>query len=785
MAWFPNSIRVLYADGPQLFAAYANGARLELLVDAAPDIRLGSSRYVAGHITHAMASPDGSRVVYAICRYYEPDRLEDPQILRCTRPWLFSTPPGRCSYPITADRAYAFYDIPAHIGDRLYEIAVRHVPTETTRRLFAGDAPVWSPDGGRVAFYVAGDRAYPGSLGAYPGKSAIPREGADAFALKRGLYTMAADGSDVRRIQAWNWTGREDDYPNVDVPPVWSPDGQRVAVVRHAGDEQVIHIVDLARALQWRLAITVSAPAWSPDGARLAFAKPDGDEVALYTIAADGSDARRVTTISGWQPRYGAPEPTQAWIETVGWSPTGDRLLYTCGTSACVVAREGTPEETLSVQLEGGSVAAWSPDGADIAVASAGRPESDRPPSIVQGGVLYRVAADGSDVRLLARRQADGAIVPAEAASAPAGSTPPRDVSECASGRIVPRPSENPGLVNDCRVLLEVRDTLAGDERLYWNRFSPISEWEGIVVGGTPPRVIELHLTPYAITRYVGRQLRGVELSGVIPPGLSRLTALRVLEIGNDQFSDVKVSGVIPPELGRLAHLRVLSIGPSNISGVIPPEFGNLQELRELRLGFNKLSGGIPAELGRLSQLRILYLYSDTLSGELPAELGNLTQLREFHLFNVNRSGISGGIPPEFSNLKELQLLYVEASNLGGEIPPTLGNLTNLKALTIYKSNLTGSIPASLGGLTNIAGMDLSENKLTGHIPGALVHLPNLKFLNLSHNQLSGRIPGALARLSEGAQMAVVGNALTGCVPQGVRLAYREHVELPDCEPAE
>ena len=38
-------------------------------------------------------------------------------------------------------------------------------------------------------------------------------------------------------------------------------------------------------------------PAWSPDEQRLAVAKIAGDDVGLYTLAADGSDLQLITTI--------------------------------------------------------------------------------------------------------------------------------------------------------------------------------------------------------------------------------------------------------------------------------------------------------------------------------------------------------------------------------------------------------------------------------------------------------------------------------------------------------
>ena len=54
--------------------------------------------------------------------------------------------------------------------------------------------------------------------------------------------------------------------------------------------------------------------------------------------------------------------------------------------------------------------------------------------------------------------------------------------------------ANNPGLVDDCEVLLSARDTLAGSATLNWSADTPIAHWDGVTVGGTPRRVTELNL---------------------------------------------------------------------------------------------------------------------------------------------------------------------------------------------------------------------------------------------------------------------------------------------------
>jgi len=226
--------------------------------------------------------------------------------------------------------------------------------------------PAWSPDGARVAFIFRDD------------------DGANLPGLPTpfGLYTMAPDGSDMEKLHS----GAVD--PSVS--PRWSPDSTRLVYGRFEsrGEGEWVRwlytiLVDGGNLR--KLSPAVSGASWSPDGQRIAFAKADGNEVALYTIAADGTDARRVTTIVGWQSPHDEPDPTQAWIGTVAWSPDGSKILHSCG-GICVVTPEGLPVSKSPVP---GVVAAWSPDGSRIAFLD-GR------------GTLSTSAPDGSDVRALA-----------------------------------------------------------------------------------------------------------------------------------------------------------------------------------------------------------------------------------------------------------------------------------------------------------------------------------------------------------------------------------------------
>ena len=369
--------------------------------------------------------------------------------------------------------------------------------------------------------------------------------------------------------------------------------------------------------------------------------------------------------------------------------------------------------------------------------------------------------------------------------------------SPCNTGGAVADPDHNPGLVSDCRVLMEARDALVGSGSLNWSAGTSIATWDGVKMDGTPKRVVEL-------------SLRNRGLTGVIPTQLGSLINLQGLSLGGNQLT-----GEIPAALGSLAKLKWLYLNGNRLTGEIPAALGRLANLTELELSSNRLSGEIPDELRRLAALAHLSLRGNALSGEIPAWLGNLANL---HSLLLSGNSFTGCIPEELQDLAVHDLdrlsipfcgravlvaiynatdgpnwanntnwlsdrpigewygvstdangrvvdLSLRENELTGEIPTELGSLSSLQSLELSSNQLTGAIPAELENLSDLQGLSLFYNQLTGEIPLELGSLSNLQWLDLAGNQLMGEIPPELGSLSNLQRLSLAGNQLMGAIP--------------------
>lgn len=97
----------------------------------------------------------------------------------------------------------------------------------------------------------------------------------------------------------------------------------------------------------------------------------------------------------------------------------------------------------------------------------------------------------------------------------------------------------------------------------------------------------------------------------------------RVLQLN---LGDVRITGWdtlggnLPPALGSLTALRILNLKNNNFTGQIPSEWYALSNLEQLILSGNNITGPLPNYLANLPRLKYVYLEDNNLSGQVPSD---------------------------------------------------------------------------------------------------------------------------------------------------------------------
>jgi Tol biopolymer transport system component len=137
--------------------------------------------------------------------------------------------------------------------------------------------------------------------------------------------------------------------------PTWSPDGTQLAFV---GDGEIF-IINANGTNQSQVTsisdVYVYDIDWSPNGDMIAFRGEVGSNQEIFVVNVDGTGLTNLTN----HPLVDL---------TPKWSPSGNKLVYTCHFKLCTMNPDGSDVNELTNNT--GQYPTWSPDGTKIVFSS-------------------------------------------------------------------------------------------------------------------------------------------------------------------------------------------------------------------------------------------------------------------------------------------------------------------------------------------------------------------------------------------------------------------------------
>lgn len=202
-----------------------------------------------------------------------------------------------------------------------------------------------------------------GAVQAVPAQATFPgRNGRIALARSGDVYTMRADGTDLRRVTSG---------AAADLQPVWSPDGTQIAFARLSGTNFEVMVVNRDGSNLRRVTFHSGIdwhPSWSRDGRRLAFQSNRTGNYDIFTVRlTDPLNVKNVTRTAANEghPSFAPNSERVAFQRTLGDQTDLFSVVdsFACNGYPCF----GSEVRYTNTTDRSESEPNWTPDGGAIA----------------------------------------------------------------------------------------------------------------------------------------------------------------------------------------------------------------------------------------------------------------------------------------------------------------------------------------------------------------------------------------------------------------------------------
>ncbi|KEH40668.1 putative transferase, protein kinase RLK-Pelle-LRR-IX family [Medicago truncatula] len=204
---------------------------------------------------------------------------------------------------------------------------------------------------------------------------------------------------------------------------------------------------------------------------------------------------------------------------------------------------------------------------------------------------------------------------------------------------------------------------------------------------------------------------------------LQNLTSLKQIWVHGNSFT-----GRIP-DLSNHDQLFDVSLRDNQLTGVVPPSLTSLQSLTVVNLTNNYLQGSLPKFQNRVRVDndidRGTHSFCTKAIGQPCSPLVNalLSVVEPFGYPLKLAQSWQGNDPCQGGWLGVVcssgNITIIDFQNKGftGSISPNFASLSSLTKLLLANNNLTGTLPKELASMPQLKELDVSNNLLYGHIP--------------------------------------------------------------------
>ena len=192
--------------------------------------------------------------------------------------------------------------------------------TKLTKDMAYFAIPVWSPDGGRIAF--------------------LANTGIDSD--DKDVFTMARNGTNLTRLTR---------KPSRKVSLFWSPGGNKIGFAEESRRGYKTFLMNADGTEQQQLSSPLTdfgGAAWSANGSKIVGESIHDGYPAIYTVNDDGSDPVRLTNDPQGD---GSPD----------WSPDGTKIIFTSFRDGHAEIYEMNADGSNQVRLTSGTAPSSSP----------------------------------------------------------------------------------------------------------------------------------------------------------------------------------------------------------------------------------------------------------------------------------------------------------------------------------------------------------------------------------------------------------------------------------------